>query len=164
MCVPGTSSGSEMSTSLEQEKYFSAVVTLTPMGNQRFPGGGSMRPTGPLAATSSNHSLTSIDSLLLCHTVAGDLLLGGAGDLSLGDSVLRGRGRGRGLSGPSPLARAVSNLRSGGVKAKCKHLQGPGSPCFSLLYCFIISGDSISHFSVHDLMGNCSLKEFLKVS
>ncbi|KAI0213842.1 Myotubularin-related protein 13 [Lamellibrachia satsuma] len=114
----GTSSGSEMSTSLEQEKYFSAVVTLTPMGNQRFPGGGSMRPTGPLAATSSNHSLTSIDSLLLCHAVAGDLLLGGAGDLSPGDSALRGRGRGRGLSGPSPLARAVSNLRSGGVKAK----------------------------------------------
>ena len=107
-----------MSTSLEQEKYFSAVVSLTPMGNQRFPGtgGATVRPAGPIAASSSNTSLTSIDSLLLCHAVVGDLLPGG--DLSASDSLLRGR------SGASPFARAVSNLRSGGVKAKCKHWLG----------------------------------------
>ena len=109
-----------MSTSLEQEKYFSAVVSLTPMGNQR------LRPaTGPVvAASSSNTSLTSIDSLLLCHAVVGDLLRGG-GDLSASDSLLRGRSGGA----ASPFARAVSNLRSGGVKAKCKHWLG--------IHCFV---------------------------
>ena len=155
--VPGTA-GSEMSTSLEQEKYFSAIVSLTPMGNQRFPGGGTLRTAGPLAATSSNHSLTSIDSLLLCHAVAGDLLLGGAGgELAPGEATkLRGR-----FSGASPLARAVSNLRSGGVKAKCKHPTGarlPASPP-PVLCSSIISGGSTSQFCI-EILGNYCLTKF----
>ena len=126
-----------MSTSLEQEKYFSAVVSLTPMGNQR------LRPaTGPIAASSSNTSLTSIDSLLLCHAVVGDLLPGG-GDLSASDSLLRGRSGGA----ASPFARAVSNLRSGGVKAKCKHWL-LGTPRFYFSVSLVIPLSFLSLFYV----------------
>ena len=49
-CIVGASSG-ELSTSMEQEKYFSAIVAATPMGNQKY-------------ATMTD-SLTSLDSLML---------------------------------------------------------------------------------------------------
>ena len=85
-----------MSTSVEQEKYFSALVAATPMGNHRY-------------AASISDSLTSLDSLVMSAATAEPLMLP-----DTPDSARR-----------SPLARAVSSLRSSGGKAKCK--QAPPS-------------------------------------
>ena len=81
---------------MEQEKYFSAVVNTTPMGNQRC------------LPVSTSDSLTSLDSLLLAAGAVDPL------SLSLGDTPDPSR--------RNPLARAVNSLRSSGGKAKCKLL------------------------------------------
>ena len=88
------SSGSETSTSLEQEKYFLAIVAATPLGNSEGP-------------TCMTDSLTSLDSLLLTAAGCDPLTLP-----DTPDSIRRTL---------NPLSRAVSSLRSSGGRVKCKH-------------------------------------------
>lgn len=78
---------------MEQEKYFSALVAATPMGNQRY-------------AASMSDSLTSLDSLVLSAGTAEPLMLPDTPDATR----------------RNPLARAVSSMRSSGGKAKSKHV------------------------------------------
>jgi len=89
-CVGPT--GTETSTSVEHEKYFSSIVAATPIGNQHFD-------------PSTSDSLSSLDSLML-SAASGE-------PLSLPDTPDSAR--------KNPLARAVSSLRSSGGKVKCKH-------------------------------------------
>lgn len=88
--------GSTASSSLEQERYYSALVAATPllMGNY------SPHPHHP-SSIAGGDSLTSLDSLLLT-------------ELTTPDAQRRGAGGGA-------MARAVSSLRSSGGKARSKH-------------------------------------------
>lgn len=106
-CVILGSAGSETSISVEQEKYFSSLVAITPIGNPRSPHPGG----GP---TAISDSLTSLDSLLLTAGASGELLTP-----DTPDSIRR-----------NPLSRAVTSLRtSTGSRAKCKTSQLRHSFC-----------------------------------
>ena len=86
------------STSVEQEKYFSCLVSATPLLGNASPRGGGLGCGGD--------SLTSLDSLLLT-------------ELTTPDAQRRG-GSGGGGGGSNRVARAVSSLRSSGGKARSK--------------------------------------------
>ena len=111
--------------SVEQEKYFSALVSVTPIGNPRSPHlgvGGVGGPSGACgqsgASSGISDSLTSLDSLLLTAGASGELLTP-----DTPDSVRR-----------NPLTRAVTSLRtSTGSRAKCKRLSVHSSTHFSIL-------------------------------
>ena len=92
----GSTPGSEQvtSSSVEQEKYFAALVSATPMGTQ-------------YTDTSMSDSLTSLDSLVMSAA-------GGDGVMipDTPDSIRRNA---------NPIARAVTTLRSSGGKMKCMY-------------------------------------------
>ncbi|XP_064634624.1 myotubularin-related protein 13-like isoform X5 [Lineus longissimus] len=87
----GSISG-ETSTSVEQEKYFSALVTATPSANQKH------------AASSVSDSLTSLDSLIFSAGTADTLTV------PLPETPTSSR--------RNPFSRAVHSLRGSGGKAK----------------------------------------------
>ncbi|XP_074660812.1 myotubularin-related protein 13-like [Tubulanus polymorphus] len=88
----GSSSG-ETSTSLEQEKYFSALVAATPSGNQKH-------------AANVSDSLSSLDSLMLTAGTSDTLTA-----LSVAPDTTPNSAR------KNPLSRAMTSIRSSG-KAK----------------------------------------------
>ena len=79
---------------MEQEKYFAALVSATPMGTQ-------------YTDASMSDSLTSLDSLVMSAA-------GGDGVMipDTPDSMRRNA---------NPIARAVTTLRSSGGKMKCMY-------------------------------------------
>ncbi|XP_023930025.1 myotubularin-related protein 13 isoform X2 [Lingula anatina] len=89
--APSGTSGEITSTSVEQEKYFHAIVQCTPMGN--------LQHQQQSHNKSLSDSLTSIDSLMLSTDT-----------LALPDTPS--------LSRKNPIARAVNSLRSSGGKVK----------------------------------------------
>ena len=95
-CLFTGTSGAETSTSsIEQEKYFSALVAATPLGNPRFD-------------QSASDSLTSLDSLILSA---------GGETLTIAETTPD-------ISRKTLIARAVGGLRSSGGRVKCKHAKG----------------------------------------